>query len=198
MKPILKGVLRFLVFDVLETIIISLAIFAFIYYFIASPHIIVGSSMNKSFADGEFLLVNKIDYRLASPQRGDVIVFHYDTTHDYIKRILGLPGDSISVNNGTLYVNGKQVIENIYVTNGNLTYGLDFLHNGETIVVPSHHYFVLGDNREQSSDSREWGFVNIEAIVGKAFLIYWPLQQVEIVPSIQYTVHGGTLVASTH
>lgn len=195
MNELLKKVFGFIVFDILETVVIALAIFVVIYVFIASPHIVVGHSMDNSFANNEFLLINEFDYRFQAPQRGDVIVFKFDPTHDYIKRIIGLPGDKVYVHNGYAYVNGKKLDESAYITPGNLTYGLHFLPNDTTVTVPQNQYFVMGDNREESSDSREWGFVDKSAIEGKAWIIYWPVNKAEIVPNITYITKGDTLVA---
>ncbi len=197
MQNILKKIFGFIVFDIVETVVIALAVFVIIYIFIASPHIIVGHSMDTSFSDGEFLLINELSYRFGEPQRGDVIVFKFDATHDYIKRILGLPGDKVEVMNGSLFLNGKQVDESAYVTKDNYTSGLDFLADDKTITVPADKYFVLGDNRRESSDSRQWGFVDKSAIKGKAWVVYWPLQKAEFVPSETYTTQGNVIVAST-
>jgi signal peptidase I len=191
----LKKILSFLIFDVLETLVIALAIFVVIYVFIASPHIIVGDSMNKDFSNGEFLLVNKLAYRIGNPQRGDVIVFKFDPTHDYIKRIIGLPGDTVSLYNGRVYVDGNVMNEGAYVSKGNYSYGLDFLQEDHMVKVPKDEYFVMGDNREESSDSRQWGFVKRSAIDGKAWIIYWPVKNLELVPGVTYTNHNSSLTA---
>lgn len=196
MKEMLKKVLGFIVFDIVQTVVVALAIFAIVYIFIASPHVIVGHSMDTSFANGEFVLVNKFLYHFEEPQRGDVIIFKYSPTADYIKRIIGLPGDSVELIGGYVYVNGKKLQESAYINPGNLSYGLDFLANNKKIIVPINHYFVMGDNREESSDSREWGFVDKNAIDGKVFLVYWPANEIEIVPSVHYTVEGNELVAT--
>jgi signal peptidase I len=196
MKNIIKTFVGFVFVDILQTVVVALAIFVVVYIFIASPNIIVGSSMYKSFHDGEFLLTNKLQYHFQTPQRGDVIIFKFDPTHDYIKRVIGLPGDTIMLNEGSVYLNGKKLDESAYITPGNLTYGLDFLQNNKTIQVPAHQYFVLGDNREESSDSRQWGFVDQSAIEGKAWLVYWPLNSVEVAPTIKYTSVGNDIVAS--
>lgn len=192
----IKKALHFVIFDLIETVVISLAIFVVIYIFIASPHIVVGHSMDTSFADGEFLLVNEFLYHFQQPQRGDPIVFKFDATHDFIKRIIGLPGDHVYLHGGYVYLNGKKIDEP-YVTKGNLTYGLDFLRDDTQITVPANEYFVLGDNRDESSDSREWGFVDKSAIHGKVFVIIWPPQEMHIVPSYGYTPQGNDLVAQT-
>jgi len=191
----LKKVLNFLVFDVIETIVIALAIFVIIDVFITSPHVVSGESMEKSFLNNEFIFINELDYRFGTPERGDVIVFAHDPTHDYIKRIIGLPGDKVMLHNGNVYLNGLELNESLYLTPGNMTYGLDFLANDKTITVPKGEYFVLGDNREESSDSREWGFVEKSAIHGRAWVVYWPANEAEVVSRVKYVKEGDELVA---
>lgn len=195
MKDTAKNFLNFIVFDVLETIVIALAIFVVIYVFLVSPHIVVGQSMDVTFANGEFLLINEIGYRVSTPQKGDVIVFKFDAEHDYIKRIIAMGGDKVLLKDGSVYVNDEKLNESIYVTPGNLTYGLDFLSNNQEITVPKGKYFVLGDNREASSDSREWGFVDRDKIEGKAWLVYWPVKSFRLMSDVRYKDTNHTLVA---
>jgi len=121
---------------------------------------------------GELLLVNKLAYRLGEPHTGDVIVFHYpgNPAEDYIKRLIGLPGDEIKVEGGLVYVNG-QPLEEPYISAPPSYRGV--------WEIPEDSFFVLGDNRNQSSDSHSWGFVPKENIVGKALIVYWPIDQIK-------------------
>ena len=130
-------------------------------------------SMLDSIKPNELLMVSKFAYRNNDFQRGDVVVFHYpnDPTEDYIKRVIGIPGDVIEIKNSVVMVNGTEINEP-YIKESPI-------YNG-TWVVPEAYLFVLGDNRNHSSDSHEWGFVPFENVFGRAFLIYWPLDQFEL------------------
>lgn len=133
--------------------------------------------MHPNFPDGEYLLTDKVTYRFGEPQRGDVIVFEapYEEGDEFIKRIIGLPGDTVSIQSGSVYVNGTRLEEN-YIDGSIYTVGGNFLGDGATETVPPHQFFVLGDNRDFSSDSRAWGYVPINNITGRAWVIYWPVQ----------------------
>lgn len=173
--------------DLLQTIVFSISIFLFIYLLLFQPHKIKGDSMQPNFPNGEFLLTDKISYRFHPPQRGDVIVFKAPVNEedDYIKRIIGLPGDTISIKDGSVYVNGQK-LEETYLPSGLYTNGGIFLPNNKEIVVPDNYFFVMGDNRPYSSDSRAWGFVPKKNIIGKAWLVYWPPQKAGVVPKATY------------
>ncbi len=161
--------------EVVETILLTLVIF-FAIRFAVENFRIEGQSMDPNFHDGQFLLVNKIVYRLGQPQRGDVMIFHYplNPTVNYIKRVIGLPGDTIMIRDGLLYVNGTRVPET-YCGSGIETNCIvrAFYSFGPTTMGPG-EYFVLGDNRPESSDSHFWGPVPAKDIVGKAWVSYWP------------------------
>ncbi len=174
-------------FDVIQSVVFAISIFLFIYLLLFQPHKIKGDSMQPNYPDGEFLLTDKITYRFNQPQRGDVIVFKapINEEDDYIKRIIGLPGEKISIDNGKVYINGKLLKEE-YLSPTLYTSGGLFLPNGKEVVVPENHFFVMGDNRNYSSDSRAWGFVPRENIIGKAWLVYWPPQKAGIVPKPNY------------
>ncbi|MEW6179291.1 MAG: signal peptidase I [Chloroflexota bacterium] len=135
-------------------------------------------SMQPTLKPGEFVLVHKLAYRFGEIQRGDIVVFHYSPQEDYIKRVIGLPGDMVEIADGLVKVNGYPLKEP-YINSPPM-------YNG-TWEVPEGKVFVLGDNRNQSSDSHTWGFVPIENIVGKAFVVYWPLEEVKILTT-QLTV----------
>jgi len=143
--------------------------------------------MQPNFPDGEFLLTDKISYRFHPPQRGEVVVFKapVNENDDYIKRIIGLPGESVSVHDGYVFINGQR-LEEPYLPPGIYTAGGLFLANDKEVTVPENYFFVMGDNRPYSSDSRAWGFVPKENIVGKAWLIYWPPQKAGFVALPQY------------
>jgi signal peptidase I len=172
---ILRNLWLFLL-DFLETIAVSLAIFAVVYLFLFQPHQVDGQSMVPNFHDKEYILTDKVSYRLGQPKRGDVVVFHspQDERVDYIKRVVAVPGDIIMVKGGYMYLN-DQKLEEGYINNPGQVVSGRFLRESAQVEVPPDQYLVLGDNRLHSSDSREWGFVTKGAIVGRAFFRYWPI-----------------------
>jgi signal peptidase I len=152
--------------DILETLV--LAVLLFLAINAVSARIRVdGSSMVPTLTDGQFVMVNRLIYRYSDPDHGDVVVFHYprDPDQEYIKRIIGLPGDTVTITNGHVYINGQEIDEP-YIAASTRT-------SGEW-QVPGDHIFVLGDNRNNSQDSRNFGFVSMENVIGKAIFIYWP------------------------
>ncbi len=156
-----------LIFDVLETLILSLVLFAAINAVSARIRV-DGSSMEPTLHNGEFVLVDKLSYMIGKPQIGDVIVFHYprDPKQEYIKRVIGLPGDRVVITGGRVYVNGQPLDEKYIAAPPAYEATWD---------VPQDALFVLGDNRNNSSDSHNWGTVPLDYVVGKAVLIYWPI-----------------------
>jgi signal peptidase I len=157
--------------DLAFSVLIAVILIVFIY----QPVKVEGTSMMPSLTDQERIFINKFTYRfgLGSIQRGDTVVFWWppDPTKSYIKRVIGLPGDSIRIENGQVFVNGKALVEE-YVPD-------DYRDNSSwgPKIVPPDDYFVLGDHRSSSSDSRTWGFVRRTDIYGKAVFVYWPLDK---------------------
>lgn len=164
-----------------KTLAIVLVIVVLFRTFLFSNYIVYGQSMMPTIQDRDRVIINKIGYDIGTPQRFDMIVFHATEDTDYIKRVIGLPGDQIKYSNDFLYINGEAV-EEAYL-NGvkeeykSHPYTEDFKLEEITDVmyVPENHLFVLGDNRRNSIDSRKIGFVSFEEIVGKADITYWPL-----------------------
>lgn len=173
--------------DIVETFVIALAIFVLMYLFLFQPHQVKGNSMYPNFHDEEYLLTDKITYRLSEPKRGDVIVFKAprQEEYDYIKRIAGVPGDTIKVEGCQIFVN-NQPLEEDYLAEGTCTNSGRFWQSGQNITLAEGEYFVVGDNRPYSSDSRDWGAVPEENIVGKAWVRYWPVDRVGIIKGIEY------------
>ena len=173
--------------DFMETIVVALSIFVVVYLFLVQPHEVKGSSMEVSFHNNEYILTDKISYRFINPDRGDVIIFKAPNNPevDYIKRVIGLPGDKVKVEKGYVYVNDQKLTEN-YLREKTYLYPGSFMGEGVNITVPKDHLFVMGDNRAHSSDSREFGPVLRDSIIGKAFLRYWPLSEFGLVPQIKY------------
>lgn len=158
--------------EIIQTAIISLGIFFFVYIFLVQPHRVKGDSMVPSFADGELLLTEKVEYRFGQPQRGDVIVFQAPGRDvDFIKRIIGLPGDTVQINGGYVYINGHQLDEGSYIQNG--------ITEGDlTRKIGVDEYFVMGDNRTASYDSRAFGPILKNTIRGHAWFVYFPIFKV--------------------
>jgi signal peptidase I len=176
----------YLLFDLIQTLVIAGAIFVVIYAFLFRPYQVNGHSMDPTFQNGEYVLTNLITLRFGTVQRGDIVVFVAppDKEKDYIKRIIGLPGDRIKVSGGNVYLNGEKLDQSSFLSSDVRTNGGAFLGEGEEVVVPANQYFVMGDNREFSSDSREWGIVTKNALIAKSFLVYWPLNHMRVVKHI--------------
>lgn len=167
--------------DFFETIVLALVIFLLMQAFVAEPHVISGNSMLPNFKNGERIFTQKISYYLHPPQRGDVVIFRYPLLpeREYIKRIIGLPGEEIELRNGRIFVynsqspNGSALPES-YLLQNQKTNGKSTIKDEERFKISPGKYVVFGDNRGESSDSREWGEVPKANIIGKVFLRYWP------------------------
>lgn len=173
----------FFTLDLLQTVLLAASIFLVIYIFLFRPFQVSGDSMYPTFKNGEYILTNLIALRTNGLQRGDVIVFQAppDAEKDFIKRVIGLPGDTVELKNGFVYLNGKKLDESAYLHNDVRTYGGAFLKDGESFTVPADNYFVMGDNRPFSSDSREWGLLVRSKVIGKSMFVYWPLNVMRFV-----------------
>jgi len=172
------------IIELFQTLVVFAAIGTAIYWLVAQPHKVSGSSMFPNFKDGDYIITDKVTYRFSKPARGDIIVFKNprDKSQDFIKRIIGLPGDHFRLQNGNVYLNGKQLKEP-YLRDGITTNPEAFIQEGEEITVPDGKLLVLGDNRPQSSDSRDWGFIEYSEIIGRVFLRYWPSNVVGFNPA---------------
>lgn len=173
--------------DFLETIVVALSIFVVVYLFLMQPHEIKGNSMEPNFYNNEYILTDKISYKLREPNRGDVVIFKAPTDQevDYIKRVIGLPGDRIKIQNGFVYVNGEKLNED-YLRDKTSLFPGSFMAEGAEITVPAGKLFVLGDNRPHSSDSRIFGPVPENTIIGRAFIRYWPITSLGMLPQVRY------------
>ncbi len=158
-------------------LVVSVAISAFIIIFLYQPVRVEGTSMLPMLEDQDRLFINKIAYRVGEIHLGDVVVFQYprDHTKSYIKRVIALPGDALRIDRGRVYVNGRRLQEP-YVPN---RFSDD--RSQPEMVLPAHEYFVMGDHRSISSDSRDFGPVDRNLIYGKAVFVYWPMEQVGVV-----------------
>lgn len=138
--------------------------------------------MYPTFHDGEYLMTDKVTYKRRVPVFGEVVVFKapINESFDFIKRVIGTPGDEVMVKDGHVYRNG-QLLEEKYLPPDYVTRGGQFMREGIPVVVPENNILVMGDNRGHSSDSREWGFVPDGNIVGRAFFRYWPFNRAGLV-----------------
>ncbi|MDP2043793.1 MAG: signal peptidase I [Candidatus Omnitrophota bacterium] len=185
-----KSVLR----DWIESIVIAFCLAMVIRAFVVQAFKIPTGSMRMTLLEGDLILVNKFIYgakvpftklrlpAIKGPKRGDVVVFIYpeDKKKDFIKRLVGLPGESVEIKGGSIYINDKPaqepVFKRIYYYNRG-----DFGAEGRKLIVPKDSYFVLGDNSASSKDSRYWGFVPKDNLLGEALIIYWPLYRIRVI-----------------
>lgn len=161
------------VWEIIKIVIIALAIVIPIRYFLFQPFLVKGQSMEPNFEDGDYLIVDEISYRLRDPQRGEVIVFKspQDLSQRFIKRIIGLPGETIEIKNGKVKIfqdNQSQILDEKYLSSSVYTSG------DIRVVLGENEYFVLGDNRDFSFDSRRFGPLSAKKIIGRVFLRAWP------------------------
>ena len=161
----------------LRDLVVSIAASAFIILFLYQPVRVEGTSMLPSLEDQDRLFINKIAYRVGDIHEGDVVVFQYPRDHakSYIKRVIALPGDDLRIDRGRVYVNGERLKEPYLQRN----FADD--RSQPEMVLPPREYFVMGDHRSISSDSRDFGPVDRDLIYGKAVFVYWPMEQVGVV-----------------
>lgn len=173
-------------FDFLQGIVAVAAVMVMIYLFVMSPQEVSGHSMEPNFQNGDYILTNKLIYKMRDPKRGDIVIFKSPSNKDidYIKRVIGLPGEVIVLKDQHFYINDV-LLEEQYEYNKPI-YGESFMQEGEEIIIPEDHYFVVGDNRPGSSDSREFGPVTKFDFIGQAFLRYWPTASFGIIPHPSY------------
>lgn len=164
------------VWEVIKVVAISLVIIIPIRYFIIQPFYVRGSSMEPNFFDYEYLIIDEINYRFNEPERGQVVVLHdpRHTSEFFIKRIIGLPGDTVSMRNGKVYVNDQKLDESWYLAEDVYT---DYAPNQDEFIVPDNQYFVMGDNRQASYDSRRFGPVDRSEFIGRVWIRAWPVDR---------------------
>ncbi len=164
-------------FEIIKILLISLVIVMPIRYFIVQPFIVRGASMDPTYHDGQYLIIDEVSYAVRSPQRGEVIVFHYpkDPKQFFIKRIIGLPGERVEITKGRVTIFNKENSEGKLLDEFYLTPPNHATYPEEDVTLSSTEYFLMGDNRDFSSDSRYWGPMDIKYMVGRTFLRAWPL-----------------------
>ena len=164
--------------EIVETVLLTLVIFVLVNA-ATGRFRIEGASMEPNLHDSEYVLIDKISYRLHAPERGDVIVFERQgVERDYIKRVIGLPGDSVQIAGGKVLVNGRALDEPYLNTT--------MLNDMPARQIEADRYFVMGDNRNNSSDSRSFGSIAAKDIIGRAWLVYWPPSEWTVVPHHTY------------
>lgn len=177
------------VWEIFKVILISMAIVLPVRYFIVQPFIVRGASMEPAFDDREYLIVDELSYFLREPKRGEVIVFRYprDPRQFFIKRIVGLPGEEIEIKNGRIKIHNTSypdgfILEEAYLEPPDRTTNPDFI-----TTLGGGDYFVLGDNRDFSSDSRVWGVLKRDFIVGRVLFRAWPVTRFGVIPDYSFS-----------
>lgn len=172
-KEILRTIVSWII-----TIVSAVLIFLLIYSIIISPHHVTGKSMEPNLFEDQFVFIDKVSYKFRNPKRGEIILLVAENSEKYLKRIIGISGDEIEIKHGEIYINGELIDENEYLTADVKTDNGTFVPPGVVLTVPDNSVFVLGDNRPESFDSRSYGFIEKEKIIGKAFLRYWPINEI--------------------
>lgn len=167
--------------ETLRFAIITLIVVLPIRIFVAEPFIVSGASMQPTFDNGNYLIVDRLSYRFKEPGRGDVIIFRYpkDTTKYFIKRIIGLPGETIELSGTVVTIKNKNAPQGFELDQ---SYIVRQKPEKFSATLPENQYFVMGDNRPQSSDSRVWGTLPRENIIGRAWLQLFPLSNIDFLP----------------
>lgn len=175
--------MRYFMKEWVEPIIIAVILALIIRTFVVQAFKIPTGSMRPTLIEGDRILVNKFIYKFKEPKRGDVIVFvsTEDKKKDFIKRLIGLPGEKIEISNGAILVNGKAVDSDSVIRERYYYNRGDYGKEDEVLQVPEDAYYALGDNSISSRDSRYWGFLPKKYLIGKAFLIYWPPTRIRLI-----------------
>ncbi|WP_246940001.1 signal peptidase I [Bacillus pinisoli] len=175
------------VWEWMKALVIAVLLAAGIRYFLFAPIVVDGLSMMPTLHDQNRMVVSKLSYNIGEPKRFDIVVFHAPEQKDYIKRVIGLPGDHVEYKNDVLYINGEPIEEpyldgaKTELIDAPLTYDFELEQLWGEKTVPEGHLFVMGDNRRFSKDSRDIGFVPMESVIGKTNVVYWPLSEIRFV-----------------
>jgi signal peptidase I len=180
--------------EIIRFSVIALIIVIPVRLFIAQPFIVSGASMEQTFHNGEYLIVDQLSYHLRHPERGDVVIFRYprDPSKYFIKRVIGVPGDTITIEGSTVSIQNEQTPQGMVINEPYIA----SMRPGVTIVeeLGEREYFVMGDNRDQSSDSRVWGVLQEENIIGRAFIRLFPPHEFGVYPG---DVDGSIIMSSS-
>lgn len=169
-----QNIIKKELFEWIKAILIAILIAYIIRTFLFSVYVVDGDSMLKTLSDNERVIVNEMIYNIKDPQFGDIIVFSYDNQHDFIKRVIGLPGDTIEIINNQLYIN-EEIVQEPYL-DSSITTG-----NFGPIEIEENQLFVLGDNRGVSMDSRSFGTISQKDVVGRVNIVFWPLNSIRLI-----------------
>jgi signal peptidase I len=169
----------------IQSILITVLLAFLLRFFLIQPFIVEGSSMEPNFHDQQYIIIDKLSYRIREPRRGEVIVFHppNDPAQNYIKRIIGLPGETVRIDNGNVFINEIK-LEEPYL--GEQNHNTEQLRFREPVTLDADEYFVMGDNRNHSSDSREWGELVKHNIEGRTWFIALPFSDFQVIPRPSY------------
>ena len=177
------------IFEIFKTAILALVIVFPIRYFLFQPFIVSGNSMYPGFENGDYLIVDEISYRMREPERGEVIIFRApdQASSRYIKRIVGLPGETIEISDGVIIISNDTGVVEVLDESEYLS-GLPRTSGQLKVSLEENQYFVLGDNRMFSSDSRSWGTLPKDNIIGRAFLRAWPADSLAVIEKPAYNL----------
>ncbi len=189
----IKKFLNFIL-ESIQALVLALSVFVLLYLFVAQPNQVHGNSMVPNFQNNEFILTEKLSYRRRAPKRGEIVVFKAppsepcaETECEYIKRIIAVPGDVVTVSDGNIYINNQTLTED-YLPSDFQTSPGSFLREGRPVELSQDEYVLMGDNRPHSRDSREFGPITREAIIGRAFLRYWPVNEFGLIKHTNYNL----------
>ena len=178
--------------DTIQAVVFVASIFILLYLFVAQPNQINGNSMLPNFKNKELLLTDKLTYHLREPIRGEVVVFKAPPSEacaedecEYIKRVIALPGERIMLKGNNVYINSQQLRES-YLSQSSITQAGSYIVADKETIIPADQYILMGDNRPHSRDSREFGPIKKKMIVGRAFFVYWPVEQLGLIPKTTY------------
>lgn len=178
---LLKGIFEFIM-EIMETVVFVGTLFIVFYLFILQPNQVKGASMEPTFVSDEYIFTSKVTYKFREYRRGDVVVFRSPKNPDieYIKRIIGIPGDTVMVQQNEVYVNGRKLQED-YISAKTTLFDGGHMKDGVAVQVPDGTLLVMGDNRPRSSDSREFGPIEMESVIGQVFYRYFPVSQMGLI-----------------
>ena len=180
-----KKFIKSAIIDFTEIFVIGIAVFVLAWLFLAEPLEVAGESMTPTLNNKEQIIAEKLSMNFGELERGDIIVFNSPENKNMllIKRIVALPGEKFSIKNNEIYINGEKY-EETYLKSDENTEGSKSIKNGDSITVPQDSYVLLGDNREKSKDSREFGPIKKSEIIGKAVFVFYPLENLRVINNI--------------
>lgn len=181
-EPSLLGTIGRFALELVEIVVISLAIILPIRYFLIQPFYVKGASMEPTFDDHEYLIIDELSYRFRVPERGEVVVFRYplDPRQYFIKRIVGLPGETVRVADNSVIITNKERPEGFALDEKDYLGPETITHGDKTVTLGEEEYFVMGDNRSASLDSRTFGPLPLQQIVGRVWIRGWPLDRATV------------------